>query len=138
MFLVTVTVLGTPVCLNFPSFAAKSTWSVLASDVILPITATCNVDGVTVDASGTSCIIGGFTSILSSTSEGTVFSIPHTILLVVSLVVPLRIFTSHVVVPLSAEVVVPIRIFTSCVVVPLTAVGPKSLGLSSQNNPLPT
>ena len=138
MLLVAVTVLGTPDCLNFPSFAAKSTWSVFTSGVILPITATCDVDDIPVDASGTSGIISSFTSVLSSTSEGTVSSIPHTILLVVSLVVPLRIFTSHVVVPLSAEVVVPLRIFTSRVVVPLTTVVPKSLGLSSQNNPLPT
>ena len=122
MFLVAVTVLGASVCLNFPSFAAKSAQSVLASDVILPIMTTCDVDGITFDASGTSGIIGGFTSVLSSTSERTVSSMPHTILLV--LVVPLRIFTSRVVVPLSADVVVPVRIFTYRVVVPLTAVVP--------------
>ena len=136
MFLVEVTVLGVSVCLNFPSFAAKSTRSVLASDVVLPITATCDVDDVTFDASGTSGNVGGFTSELSSTLEGTVSSILHTILLVP--VVPLIIFTSLVVVPLSADIVVPIRVLTFHVVVPLTGVVPKSLGLSSQNSLLPT
>ena len=97
MFLVNVTVLGASDCLNFLSFAAKSTQSVLASDVILPIMATCHVVDVTFDASGTSGNVGGFTSELSSTSEGTVSSTPHTILLVP--VVPLRIFLSRVVVP---------------------------------------
>ena len=136
MFLVDVTVLGASISLHFPSFAARSARSVLASDVILPIAATCDVVDIIFSTSGISSYVGGFTSEPSSTSEGTVSSIPHTILLVT--VLPPKIFTSRVVVPLSADTVVPLRVFTSHVVVPLTVVVPKSLGFSSQNSPLPT
>ena len=135
MFLVNLAVLGASVGLNFPSFAAKSARSVLASDVILPIMATCDVVDVIYSTSGISSNNGGFTSEPSSTSEGTVSSIPHAILLVS--VLPPEDFTSHVVVPLSADTVVPVR-FTSHVVVPLTVVVPDSRGFSSQNSPLPT
>ena len=135
MVLVNLTVLGALVSLNFPSFNATSAWSVLASDVILPITATCDVVDVVCGTFGISSNDGGFTSEPSSTSKGTVSSIPHAILLV-SVLSP-EDFTSRVVVPLSADTVVPVR-FTSRVVVPLTVVVPDSHGFSSQNSPLPT
>ena len=135
MVLVNLALLGASVGLNFSSFDAMSTRSVLASDVILPITATCDVADVVYDTSGISSNDGGFTSEPSSTSKGIVSSMPHAILLV-SVLSP-EDFTSHVVVPLSADIVAPVS-FISHVVVPLTIVVPDSHGFSSQNSPLPT
>ena len=135
MFLVYMTVPGALVSLNFPSFAAKSAQSVLASDMILPITATCDVVDVIFGTSSISSNDGSFTSEPSSTLEGTDSSILHARPLVS--VLPPEIFASRVVVPLSVDTVVPVR-FTSHIVVPLTVIVPDSHGFSSQNSPLPT